>query len=337
LKKRTTILDIAKSLNVTAATVSRALNGSAEISEKTKTAVEAEAKRLNYHRNKLASSLRSGRTNIIGVMIPSADNLFFGSVVHGISNVAAEVGYDILIHQSNESQYFEEKGIHAFLGARVDGIVASIAKGTKSYDHFVEAKKRNIPMVLFDRINETLDIPSVVINDFKGAYLATEHLLQQGYTRIAHITGPQQVQAFSERLKGYKAALAKYRIKFDERLIFDGDISIQAGKDGTSYFLQQSSPPDAIFAVEDFTALGVLKKLKEEKIKVPHQVGVFGFCNDLFGEHITPDLSTIDQQTIVMGQEVFKMVFKLIDGKNIDKKIVLEPLPIIRSSSLRKK
>jgi LacI family transcriptional regulator len=316
--------------------VSRALNGSLEISEKTKIVVESEAKRLNYHHNKIASSLRSGRTNVIGVMIPSAERLFFGSVVHGISNIAAEAGYDILIHQSNESQYFEEKGIQAFMSARVDGIVASIAKGTKSYQHFLEARNRNIPMVLFDRTNEGLDLPMVVINDFKGAYIATEHLLKQGYTRIAHISGPQHVHAFAERLRGYKTALAKHRVKFDEQLIVEGDISIQAGKERTHDLLRLAAPPDAIFAVEDFTALGVLKKLKEEKIRVPQQIGVFGFCNDLFGEHITPDLSTIDQQTIVMGQEAFKMVYKIIEGKEITPRVVLEPLPVIRSSSLRR-
>lgn len=339
MKARTTIADIAKELNITPATVSRALSNHPEISAKTKKIVKEAALRLDYDRNKIASSLRSGKTHVIGVLIPSAEHLFFGSVIHGISNLASQNGYDVLIYQSNESYAYEVKGIKTFISARVDGILASISKDTMDYAHFLEAKNKNIPIAFFDRANDDLGIPSVVIDDYQGAFLATEHLIKQGYRRIAHIAGQQHIKAFHDRLKGYKDALQAHQLPFDSSLIYQGDISIEAGKQGIAYLLSLPQAPDAVFAVEDFAALGALKALKDRGIRVPQEFGVFGFCNDLFGEHTMPTLSTIDQQTIRMGQEAFKLIFSIIENGMTEQsnrsKIVLEPIPMIRESSLK--
>ena len=185
-----TIRDIAKELKLTPATVSRALNNHPRISIETKRLVLETAKRLNYRRNKIASSFRTGKSNTIGVIIPSARMNFFGSVVHGIETLASEHGYHTLIYQSEESPDLEVKAIEAFLGARVDGILASLAKGATDFSHYTDLKKRNIPLVLFDRANDSLNIPSVVIDDYKGGFVATEHLIRQGYKRIAHLAGP---------------------------------------------------------------------------------------------------------------------------------------------------
>src|SRR6187397_1493119 len=212
---KTTIIDIARELNTTPATVSRALSNHPGISEKTKQTVQLTASKLNYKRNRIASSLQSGKTNVIGVIIPSAEINFFGSVVHGIESIANLNGYNVLIYQSNEQMEHEAKGIETFLSARVDGILASMAKSTIKYDHFLEAKARNTPLVLFDRTNDDLGIPSVVIDDYKGAYLATQHLIKQGYKRIAHITGPQSVVISKIRLDGYLAALSANNIPHD--------------------------------------------------------------------------------------------------------------------------
>ncbi|WP_187261183.1 LacI family DNA-binding transcriptional regulator [Pontibacter beigongshangensis] len=338
MKRRITLQDIALDLNLTPATVSRALNNHPEISDKTKRMVEETAIRLDYNRNKIASSLRSGKTHVIGVLIPTAEPAFFGSVVHGITNIANSNGYDVIIYQSNESHEYEIKGIKAFISARVDGILASISKDTVDCSHFLHAKRNGIPVVLFDRVNNDLDIPSVTVDDYQGGFLATEHLIEQGYKRIAHVSGPQHIKAFYDRLKGYMGALQANGIKYDPALVFAGDISIEAGKCAAENFLALPAPPDAIFAVEDFAALGVIKKLKERGIRMPKDMGVFGFCNDLFSEHITPGLSTIDQQTILMGQESFKMILNIIDNDDASyqpAKVVLNPVPVIRESSLR--
>ena len=336
-----TIADIARELNTTPATVSRALSNHPGISDKTKKSVHQAASQLNYKRNRIASSLRSGKTHLIGVIIPSAEINFFGSVVHGIESVANTQGYNVLLYQSNESREYEERGLESFLSARVDGILISIAKDTTDYSHLKEIKARGIPIVFFDRANDDLGIDSVVIDDYKGAFMATEHLIVKGYKRIAHISGPQHLKNFYDRLKGYMGALQANKIEFDPSLIYNGNISIESGKEGVRHFFSMRNPPDAIFAVEDFTALGVISELKERNIKIPDDFGVVGFANELFGEHITPTLSTVDQQTIQMGKSALTQLVNVIEKKEIinqrQQKIVLEPLLICRNSSTRNK
>lgn len=334
-----TIADIAKELNTTPATVSRALNNDNSISEKTKQMVRETAQRLNYKRNMIASSLRKGQSGFIGVIIPSAEINFFGSVVHGIESIANKSGYNVLIFQSNESNENEIRGIETFLSARVDGILVSLSKNTTEFHHLLAAKDSNIPIVFFDRFNDELGIHSVVINDYKGAFLATEHLIEQGYLKIAHISGPSHLKIFQERLNGYTDALKAHNFVFNPAYIFEGDVSIEAGKKAIHYFLNLPEPPDAVFAVEDYTALGAIKVLKERGIKIPDAFGIIGFANEPFGDYITPTLSTIDQHTVLMGKETFILLKQLMDNSgevDIQKKIVLEPTPIFRESSLRK-
>ncbi len=278
---------------------------------------------------------------MIGVIIPSAEINFFGSVVHGIESIANSHGYNVLIYQSNEEHAHEVKGIETLLAARVDGILVSIAKDTMDYSHFEEVKKRDIPLVFFDRANDTIGIPSVVIDDYHGAFVATEHLIKQGYKNIAHVSGPKNIKVFYDRLKGYMGALQANNRKVKKDLIYTGNVSIESGRQAARHFLSLKTRPDAVFAAEDFTALGVMKEIKDNKIKIPEEFGVFGFANELFGEHVTPTLSTIDQQTVLMGKEAFKMLLQFIEQKGVsvavEKKIVLQPIPIIRESSLRKK
>jgi len=340
LRKRTTIRDIAKELNTTAATVSRALNDNPSISEGMKTNVRLAAERLNYRPDKVATSLRSGRTFVIGVIIPSAEISFFGSVVHGIEQVARNYGYHILLSQSNERYINEKEGINTFLQSNVDCIMASIAKETTNYDHFQEVKERNIPLIFFDRGNDELGVPSVVIDDYKGAYLATQHLLEQGYRRIAHITGLQHIKIFKDRLKGYRDALRDHHITFENNLVTFGDVSIESGKACTADLLKLKNPPDAIFAAEDFTALGALQTLKSFGLQQPGKFGLVGFANEAFGEFITPSLTTIDQKNIRMGEETAKLFISLLAKKQFyaspPQKLILEPQLIVRESSSKK-
>ncbi|HEV8506190.1 MAG TPA: LacI family DNA-binding transcriptional regulator [Chitinophagaceae bacterium] len=337
---KATINDIARELNTTPATVSRALSDHPRISAKTKKSVHEAALKLNYKRNKIASSLRSGKTHLIGVIIPSAEINFFGSVVHGIESVANSNGYGVLLFQSNEKRDYEEKGLQNFLSARVDGILVSIAKDTVDYSHFMEIKSRHVPIVFFDRTNDDLGVDSVVIDDYKGAFMATEHLVSQGYKRIAHISGPGHLKNFHDRLSGYMDALRANKMEIDHSLVCGGNVSIESGREGTRQLLSLANPPDAIFATEDFTALGVIKEVKEKGMKIPKEFGVIGFANEQFGEHITPTLSTVDQQTIGMGRSALSLLLDIIEKKGVDhqvkQKIILEPLLICRDSSNRK-
>ncbi|UAY54486.1 LacI family DNA-binding transcriptional regulator [Arachidicoccus terrestris] len=339
MNKKITITDLAEYLGTTPGTVSRALNNHPAISDAMKKKVHELADKMHYKRNQIASSLRLGKSYTIGVLIPSADINFFGSVVHGIESVANENGYRILLFQTNESYKSEMEGLEALLSAHVDGILVSIAKETIDYGHFTAARDIGMPLVFFDRAKEGLDISSVVIDDFNGAYLATEHLIEQGYERIAHIGGQQHIKAFNDRFNGYKAALKKYKMPFKKSWLFDGDVSIAAGKEAINYFFKQKEVPDAVFAVEDYSALGAIKELKSRKICVPDAFGVFGFANELFAEHLTPSLSSVDQQTVMMGKEAMSLLLSIIDAKKGQpacKSIILNPLLYKRESSQRK-
>lgn len=337
---KATIADIARTANVTASTVSRALNDHPAISASTKKRVSHAAKKLKYQPNRLASSLRLGKTNIIGVIIPSAEINFFGSVVHGIEKVANAHNCNVLLYQSNENYDFEKRGIETFLRARVDGVLASISKETVNHQHYEEVRKRDIPLVLFDRANDALGVPSVVIDDYNGAYNATTHLIEQGCKRIAHIGGPQHVGIFKERLRGYIDALNDAGITVEKNKIVPGKISIDSGRSCMQKLLGLPQPVDGVFAVEDFTALGAFQALKAVGKKMPDDVALIGFANEAFGSYITPSLSTVDQQTIKMGEEAAKLFFHLSSTGGFyaakPKKIVLEPELICRASSLRR-
>jgi LacI family transcriptional regulator len=338
---KATILDIARELNITASTVSRALNDHEAISSATKSAVNTTAQRLHYRHNKIASSLRLGKTKIIGVIIPSAQINFFGSVVHGIEKVASERDYNVLIYQSNEQMIREEQAVETFLRSRVDGVLASISKNTTDFNHYNEIKKRGVPLILFDRANEYLEVPMVVINDYAGAYMATKHLIDQGCKRIAHIAGQQHVYIFLERLRGYIDALKDHNFSLAEELIVYGEVSIESGMNCMNELLTLAEPPDGVFAVEDFSALGAIQALKEANKKIPGEVAIIGFANESFGAYITPSLSTIDQQTIKMGEAAANLFFDITEQKDFYKpstlKKVLEPVLIFRDSTLRNK
>ena len=336
---KVTLMDIARELNITAATVSRALNGHPAIKESTKKMVRETAEKLRYQPNKIASSLRLGKSNIIGVIIPSAEINFFGSVIHGIEKIANENNYNVLIYQTNELYEYEKRGVQTFLQSQVDGVLASISKDTINLDHYIEIKKRGVPLVLFDRAIDTIGVSSVVVDDYAGAFAATQHLIQQGCKRIAHIGGQQHVSIFNQRLKGYIDALNVHGMPVNDDLIVYGKVSIESGRECTKKLLSLAKMPDAIFAVEDFTALGAMQAIKADNIKIPEDIAIVGFANEPFGEYISPSLSTVNQQTVQMGEEAAKLFFESFQNKNTSnynpRKLVLQPELVCRQSSAK--
>jgi len=337
LKKKTTIYDIAKALNITVSTVSRALSGFPAISDATRTAVLETAQKLNYSPNKLASALKSGKTHIIGVIVPSVQAHFFASIIHCIEDGLKDSGYRVIIYQSNESVENEINGVKTLLEAQVDGIMASMSLETENVDHFAEIIKQNKPLILFDRVHEDLKVPTITLDDFKAGYMATQHLIDQGYEKIAFITTIHQIKIFNDRLKGYKAALKDNGLPLiDEHLIFGG-LSIKDGRFGAGKLMRSKNKPDAIIAGDDFTALGVIKKLKEID-ETPPEVGVIGFANEAFSAYITPNLSTIDQHAPQIGKECAKMFLKMVKQENPFQEmehIVLDPSIIERQSTTK--
>lgn len=339
LTRPATLQDIARHLQINAATVSRALNDHPAISAATKEAVLRTARRLRYRPNRIASSLRLGKTRILGVLIPSAEINFFGSVIHGIENVASAEGYNVLIYQSNESEERERRGLDTFLRSQVDGVLASIAKETTDTAHWLALRKQGVPLVLFDRVNAKLPVPSVSIDDRLGAYRATRHLAEQGYGRIAFIGGQGHVPIWRQRLAGYRAALRELGLPSEAGWVQEGNVSIESGAACMQRLLRAKKRPDAVCCVEDFTALGALQVLRAQGIAVPEEMGLVGFANETFGAHITPALSTVDQQTIRMGEEAARLFFELSAQKDFytgtPRRLVLEPRLLVRASSTR--
>ncbi|MCX2582489.1 LacI family DNA-binding transcriptional regulator [Pedobacter sp. MR22-3] len=337
MSKKTTIYDIAKALNITVSTVSRALSGFPAISEATRKAVIETAEKLNYSPNKLASALKSGKTHIIGVIVPSVQAHFFASIIHCIEDGLKDSGYRVIIYQSNESIENEINGVKTLLEAQVDGIMASLSLETSDVSHFKEIVKQNKPLILFDRVNEDLNVPTITLDDFRAGYMATQHLIDQGYRNIAFITTIHQIKIFNDRLKGYKAALQDNHLPVLEEYIHFGGLSIKDGRFGAGKLMRFENRPDAIVAGDDFTALGVIKKLKEID-QTPPEIGVIGFANEAFSAYITPNLSTIDQHASQMGQECAKMFLKMIHQENPYENtahIVLNPTVVERQSSTK--
>lgn len=337
MKKKTTIYDIAKELNITVSTVSRALSGFPAISDATRKAVVDMARKLNYSPNRLASALKSGKTHIIGVIVPSVQAHFFASIIHCIEDGLKDSGYRVIIYQSNESVENEINGVRTLLEAQVDGIMASMSLETENVDHFAEIIKQNKPLILFDRVNADLKAPTITLDDFRAGYIATKHLIDSGYKKIAFVTTIHQIKTFNDRLQGYKAALADNDLPLIADHIILGGLSIKDGRFGAGKLMRSRNKPDAIVAGDDFTALGVIKKLKEID-ETPPEVGVIGFANEAFSAYITPNLSTIDQHAPQMGKECAKMFLKMINQQNPYtnmEHIVLDPTVVERESTNR--
>lgn len=335
MKKKTTIYDIAKELNVTVSTVSRALSGFSAISDSTREAVFEAAKRLNYSPNRLASALKSGRTYIIGVIVPSVQAHFFASIIHSIEEGLKDSGYRIILYQSNESAASEINGVKTLLEAQVDGIMASLSLETENVDHFNEVIKQNKPLILFDRVHEKLKVPTITLDDYKAGYMATQHLIDKGYKKIAYVTTVHQIAIFNDRLKGYKAAIADNGLTLDEENIIFGGLSIKDGRFGAGKLMRSNNKPDAIIAGDDFTALGIIKKLKEIN-ETPPEIGVIGFANEAFSAYITPNLSTIDQHPNQIGTECAKLFLSMVQQstpyQNISH-VVIDPSLVERQST----
>lgn len=335
-KGKATIHDIAEKLNITASTVSRALNDNPRISEKTKKQVIKMAKQLNYQPNHIASALRSGKSKLIGVLVPTANRNFFSSVVRGIEEIANTLGYKVIISQSYDGYKKEVDTVEALLNARVDGIIASIAKNTENFDHFKKVLDKGIPLVLFDRITNELEVSQVVIDDYLGAYQVVDHLIKGGCKRIAHFTSPKKINIYKDRLRGYEDALRDHGIPFDPELVAESNLQLEDGRNSMENIIQKSISFDAVFSSSDYAAMGAMQVLKEKGFKIPEQVMLAGFGNEPFTSFTDPPITTVDQKSIPMGHVIAETFFALMKNdkkEDVPQKTVLKPELIIRKST----
>lgn len=344
-KKKVTIRDIAKELDITASTVSRALRNHPRISTSTKKAVWEVADKLNYQPNNIAAALRKGKSNIIGAIVPTSDRSFFASVIRGIEEVIRDEGYNLIICQSDDQYSKEQANVEALLKIQVDGIIASVAKETTDFEHFKKVREQGVPLILYDRVNESLDVNAVVTNDYLGSYKAVSHLIEQGCKRIVHFAGKQHINIYQDRLKGYIDAQREHGIPIENDLIMEEDLIfsmervIELGETLADRLLELPKLPDAVFSASDFAAMGAMQVFKEKGIKIPDDVAFVGYSNDVSGSFIEPGLTTVDQHTKRMGNLAAQLFLEQINASREEftpRKTLLNPKLVIRGSSMRK-
>lgn len=335
---KTTIYDIAKKLNITAATVSRALNNNTKISEATRKLVMETASQMNYKQNKLALALKSGKSNNIGVIVPRIDSNFFATVIRGIEEELHPHGYHVIICQTRDDKNLEIENIDALLNAQVDGILMSISNvSNEQNESFNRILKKNVPLIFFDRKANIDGVSTVTINDFQGAYDATKHLIAQGCKRIAHLSNNRLIEIFRDRYLGYKQAIIDSGLEFDESIVIETISKVEEGRKITKKLLELDNPPDAIFSSSDFTALGAIQEIKVQGFKIPQDICVAGFANEPFTKFMELSITSVDQSPLEMGRMAANVFLEQVGGNNgnikIEKKVVLNPKLLIRESS----
>lgn len=338
-QSETTIHDIARKLNLSASTVSRALKDNPVISEPTRILIKRIADEMGYRPNILAANLRTKRTNTIGVIVPLINRHFFSSVISGVEEVAYNQGFAVTISQSNDKIEKEIKIALALFANRVDGLIASIGMETNTFDHLKLFSERKIPIVFFDRVVEEIAAHKIVVDDYGGGFRATQQLIEQGAKNVAHIGGPLNLKIYENRQKGYCDALKNAGLKVNQSLIINNSLSREEGSKAIRNLMQQEIKPDAVFCANDTTALSVIIYLHEIGIRVPEDMVIVGFSNEPFSEVVTPSISTVKQPGFLMGQKAAQLIIQQIlhDNDNPSfKTIVLPTELIIRDSSKRK-
>lgn len=340
-KKNATIYDISKKLNVSVATVSRALNDHPRISQATKDLVKKTAKEMNYKQNNLAKALKSGETKNVGIIVPYINTNFFSSVIRGIEEELSPHGYHVIICQSHEDVNIEKRHLNTLLNAQVDGIFMSVSKTTVDTTHIQNIlDTTNTPIIFFDRKKDISGISTVTIDDYRGGYMATEHLINEGYRNICHFSGDLNLEIYEKRLNGYKQALIDHNLSVKEENIITTGSSIDEGIDAVKKLWDKKSVPDAIFSSSDFAALGACQELKKRKIKIPQEVAIIGFSNEPFTQFMELPMSSVDQTPVTMGKMAGQVFIENVkengSGVSIEKKVVLAPQLYIRKSSKRK-
>lgn len=337
-KKDITIYDIAKQMEMSPSTVSRALNNHPSVQAGTRKKVAALAEELGYRHNHFASNLRLQKTHTIGVIMHELNSYFVISVLRGIEKIATQARYNLIIAHSSESADMEAANAKNLFHKRVDGIIASLSLDTKDLEHFKQFRDRDIPIVFFDRVFEKADGTKVIINNFQGGHDATSHLISQGCKRIAHITFNLNRNVYSERLRGYKQALLDHQLPYDEKLVIVDGFSEQDAIHAANRILAMKPMPDGIFITNDFYAAEVMQVLKDAGIEIPRDIAIVGFNNDLICKIVHPKLTTISYPGFEVGQVAARSLINHLNGLwdiNLTNTIVVKSELIVRESSLK--
>ena len=323
-----TISDIAAALGVTPSTVSRALSGSPRVKEETRLAVEQMAAEMGYERNVVASNLRKGKSDIVGIIVPRIHREFFSNVIGGAESILNAAGYSVLICQTHEEFDAEVKALRTLRNNQVAGVLMSHAIGAMDGNHVLETLGERIPLVQFDRVFSSLPGAKVVSNNFQGAYEATKHLVLQGYRRIGTLAGYMNSEAYAARLDGYRQALKDSGLDVDESIVFYDNIVRETGFEGGLKALEAGC--DALYCAGDFCALGALEAVRSKGLRIPEDFGVVGTANESFTALMTPSMSSLALNPFEMGRQAAQAFLSGEEGT------VVVPMELkVRDSSSR--
>jgi LacI family transcriptional regulator len=333
-KRHISLKDLAKELGVSISTVSRALKNHPDISPDLTIKIQKLAKGRNYTPNPLAMGLLRQQTKMIGVIVPDIVSHFYSSVISGIEEVAKKHGYFIVIASSNESVEKEIESVENLLKSRVEGLIVCLSQETDKFGHFQKLIDNEIPLVFFDRICESLDVPSVTADGTDAASKITRHLFENGCRRIAYISGPDHLNISKNRKEGYLNGLKECGLEFDWELLTQCNLSAEDATIATRQLLQLKKLPDAIFGLNDTIAFAAMKEIKKHGLRIPEDIALVGFTDEFHSTVVSPTLTSVTHPTREMGQEAGRLFFNCIDkGKNPMEKVVLQTKLIIRESS----
>ncbi|GAB3973238.1 LacI family DNA-binding transcriptional regulator [Spirosoma terrae] len=339
MEKEITIYDIAKLLNLSPATVSRALNDHPAINSNTKSVIAAKAKEMGYRSNTFASNLRRQRTDTIGVIVPRLNSHFMSTVLAGMEKVVNKSSYNLIISQSLESVKKEIANAKTMFNSRVDGLLVSVAYDTDNTDHFDAFVKRGIPLLFFDRVLEHKQGTSIIIDNTKAGYEAVSHLIEQGCRRILYITGNLKRNVYADRLKGYRLALLEHGLPYLDELVMVTDLSQEAGIEAARLIQRMDKKPDGLFIANDLCAVSCMSALRKNGFSIPDDIAVVGFNNDPVSVVIEPNLTTIDYPGEKMGEIAAQSLINHLNG-SLDiqntNTIILHSELLIRQSSVKK-
>jgi len=331
-----TIRDIARELNISVATVSRAMRDTYDVSRTTREKVLAKAIQMNYKPNFNAIGLARRSTHTIGVILPAISNYYFSTVIAGIQEVAYQENFNIVLYVTNDSPERELEIVRNLSLTSFDGLLVSVSAASDACQHFEEVMNNGLPVVFFDRVPAGITASKVMQDDFNGAFEAVEHLIRSGYSRIAHITGPANLQLTAKRRAGYLAALSRYDLPFDESLVIHSGFTQDCGEQDMYQLMKADVKPDAVFAVNDRKAIGAMLALKNKKVEIGKEVGVIGFTNDPACDLVSPSLTTVAEPAFEIGTISCELLLKHIRKKYFQPTQVTLPGKLIkRASSIR--
>ena len=315
-KQDSTILDIAAALKLSPATISRALNNGPYVKAETKKRILDMAEKLGYRRNIMASCLRSNKTNTIGMIVPFISMFFHAEVITIVQTQLYRLGYNLIIAQSGDSLQMEEKLVQSMFSSRVDALIIACTSQTKNFNHFDLFTNNNTPVIFYDSIPAMLHNAIIVRgDDFRGGYLATQHLLELGCKRIALLCGPSASNLDIDRSEGYKKALIQYNIPVNDDHIFYQELTHENARQAMEKMFKSANKPDAVFASNNISAIAVLEFARENNIIIPEDLKIVGYSNDSRTEIIRPSITTIEQFPIKVGKKVVDVLMNKINEK----------------------